>query len=553
MAFMLVTLVPLSIATYGSVNKAEVELQSSINEGLETEAKQIISYFEHQYFDSWNHNMQLLVELIKQQPNLDVSSLNAMVNVFLQENNGLIMAQLKLPNTPESLKFFKQTVFSNDSLKAKLIRQTNSTIGESSQDIFLDGLFTDKNVLYVNTSFTFPWTTTANASLGMTFKVEQIETYLHEEFIKGKSEYYIVDANLNTIFRSPNAIFEKDEQINFPFISDLAELMTSENNIRKVEPFEYNNENYVGFFTNFPRLKWGIIIVDNASNAYALVDNMKADIIFWILLAIAFCVVFSIIFSRTFTKSILILTDVAKKVGQGNLDQKFEVKSNDELGLLAKTLEEMIKQLKERVNMMRFISQSTATMIAETDNVQNIVQRKTITSFFSDIRGFTAFSEDKEPEEVIRMLNTYLSIQAKIIKEHGGEIDKFVGDEIFAIFFGDSHETRAIKAAKDIQQQLEIVRQTERQKIHVGIGIHSGVTVMGTIGFGERMDHTVLGSAVNLAARLCQHSAADEILVSESLHKSTQTDFQFEMGDKLEVKGFTHPVQAYKIKDSKHA
>lgn len=553
-AFLLVTLIPLSVATYGSVQKAEAELQSTINEGLETESKQIIAYFEHQYYDNWNHHIQLLVELIKQQPNLDLASLTAMVNVFLQENDGLVVSHLRLPNMAEPLRFFKQELLSNDTLKAQLVRENQITIGTSeTQRISVDELFTLGDVLYVNTSYTFPWSENESAALGMTFKVEKIESFIHDEFIKGTSEYYILDGNGSIIFKSPSSIFAKDETISFSFLGDLNELINGENNVRKVEPFTHHSTDYVGFFTNFPRLKWGLVIVDKASSAYALVESMKQDIILWIILAIALCVVFSLFFTRSLTKSILQLTLVAKKIGQGELNQTITVKSKDEIGVLARTLEEMIKQLKERVNMMRFISQSTADMIADTDDVQGVVQRKIMTLFFSDIRGFTSFSESREPEEVIRMLNTFLSIQTKVIRDFGGEVDKFVGDEIFAVFFGEDSEQRGADAAVEIQKQLEIVRKTEQEQIHVGIGLHAGVTVMGTIGVGDRMDHTVLGSSVNLAARLCSHAKASEILLSESFHSVVKSKTACEKLDVIDVKGFSQPIQIYKVKDGSHA
>lgn len=546
-AFLMVTLIPLAVATWGSIRKAEFELQSSINEGLELEAKQITSFINNQYLSSWDYHLRLLAELINEEDNLSVSRLNRLMNVFLKTNPEIVMSELRIPNATQALRFYKKSAFETGDLKAILINEELAERDfENAQKIKIGRVISYKNQLYIPAAKKLDWVDGKSAVLQVYFQMKNIDQFIHDEFLRGSSHFYIVNKSGQVIFRSPDAFYKKDEQLQFSFLADLENLIRNKNNIRKIEPFEFQGLDYVGFFSNFSAMNWGIVIIDNASNAYALIEAMKADIIYWILLAIALCLIFSLFFTRSLTKSILVLTQVADQIGQGNLQQEILITSRDEIGTLANALREMMKHLQERVNMMRFISRSTASMIAEKENIQNVVERRKITAFFSDIRGFTAFSENRDPEEVISMLNTYLSVQAKIINDFGGEIDKFVGDEIFAIFFGPEHEKRAVQAAKEVQKQLEVVRQTEKEKIHVGIGIHSGETVMGTIGFGDRMDHTVLGSTVNLAARLCSHAKADQILISSAIFECLDLQKEFVSGEKIDVKGFSEAVQIYK-------
>jgi adenylate cyclase len=129
---------------------------------------------------------------------------------------------------------------------------------------------------------------------------------------------------------------------------------------------------------------------------------------------------------------------------------------------------------------------------------------------FTDIRGFTSYSENHDAEDVVHILNQYLSFQSGIIQRAGGDIDKYVGDEVMALFAPEAGCLEAIKAAIDIQKNLP-------GDLPVGIGIHMGGLVQGRIGSDTRADFTVIGDTVNLAARLCSLAPAGVILVSEEI------------------------------------
>lgn len=138
------------------------------------------------------------------------------------------------------------------------------------------------------------------------------------------------------------------------------------------------------------------------------------------------------------------------------------------------------------------------------------------------MRGFTAFAELNEPQHVVARLNRLLNLQVEIIKRYGGDIDKFVGDEVMAIFRGSAKEQRAVAAAIAIQEKLQPIFKAEegQSRLRIGIGINTGVAVMGNIGSAERMDFTAIGDVVNTAARLCSVAKADEILVAEEVINS---------------------------------
>ena len=260
-------------------------------------------------------------------------------------------------------------------------------------------------------------------------------------------------------------------------------------------------------------------------------------------------IIVSFLFSETLTKPIRKIIDVIKKVSEGDLQQKVEINLKDEIGLLASNFNEMIKHLREKLMMSKYVSKSTIDMISKKEDTKLELggKRKVVTIFFSDIRGFTAYSETKEPEEVVAMLNKYLSIQAEIVAKNNGYVDKFVGDEVVAVFEDKNMIENSINSAIQIQQKINEINQKEKNQIFVGIGIHIGEVVMGNIGSENRMDYTIIGDNVNLTSRLCSSAEKGKILVSQEIYKKIKNKYKFSDPSKIQVKGKSEPVLVYEI------
>ena len=150
-----------------------------------------------------------------------------------------------------------------------------------------------------------------------------------------------------------------------------------------------------------------------------------------------------------------------------------------------------------------------------------------VTALFSDIRGFTAMSEKQEPQEIVRMLNEYFELMVDVVFKYQGTLDKFVGDEIIALFGAPvdvpEAELHAVECALDMQRVLKDFNRTRmaegQEEIRVGIGINTGPMVTGAIGSSRALQYTAIGDAMNLAARLCSAAKPDQILVSEYAYK----------------------------------
>lgn len=174
-----------------------------------------------------------------------------------------------------------------------------------------------------------------------------------------------------------------------------------------------------------------------------------------------------------------------------------------------------------------------------------------MTVFFSDIRGFTAFSEKVDPEVVVDMLNVYLRHQAEIVGKYQGDIDKFVGDELVAVFQGEHMLENTILCALEIQDKMaSLLKEHPEWELGVGIGINTGEVVMGAMGSETRMDFTILGDHVNLGARLCSSAAPGQILVSEHVYKhiADLAGVRFNRLEPIAVKGKAEPVRIYEAR-----
>jgi class 3 adenylate cyclase len=236
-----------------------------------------------------------------------------------------------------------------------------------------------------------------------------------------------------------------------------------------------------------------------------------------------------------------------QRIEQGDYGQDVPLTTNDELRHLTETFNRLVGGLRERLQMLKFVSKATIDAIQQNmSSVEPGGVRKEVAVFFSDVRGFTKWSEKRAPEEVIDMLNTCLRFQADIVKEFGGDVDKFVGDELVAVFEGDNKEANAVNAAIRIIREMDRM-MGEHPEIAIGVGINAGDVVMGAVGSRDRMDYTVIGNHVNLGARLCSSAAAGQILVSQPVYERLERRIVARELEPVAVKGIENPVRIYEI------
>ncbi len=261
------------------------------------------------------------------------------------------------------------------------------------------------------------------------------------------------------------------------------------------------------------------------------------------LAALALAILAVAAFARGLERDLQRIRAGAEHIEHGNYSHRIDVTRGDELGLVARQFNRMAEVLFERFHMLKFLPRHTLDAIERRakDGENRETERVDASIFFSDIRGYTKMSEGLSDESVVRMLNIFLRRQAEILEEHGGTIDKYIGDAVLAVFNGPDHAEKAVAAALRIQRSvvdMNAAKAFERD-VRVGIGIASGSLVLAELGSEGRRERTIIGSTVNLASRLCSHAGAGEVCVSDTTYASVEKRFRLERTDAVELKGFT--------------
>lgn len=212
-------------------------------------------------------------------------------------------------------------------------------------------------------------------------------------------------------------------------------------------------------------------------------------------------------------------------------------------------------------NLAKYLSPQVWEMIfSGKRHVRLETQRKKLTVFFSDIKGFTELSEELEAEALTDLLNNYLNEMSKIALKYGGTIDKFVGDCVM-VFFGDpstqgakKDAVAAVSMAIAMRKHMKVLRQQWRAQgitkpLEIRMGLNTGYCTVGNFGADTRMDYTIIGRDVNLASRLESASEAGEILISHETYSLIKDVIMCRDKGQITVKGFARPVQIYQVVD----
>ena len=223
-----------------------------------------------------------------------------------------------------------------------------------------------------------------------------------------------------------------------------------------------------------------------------------------------------------------------------------------------KTLEgrvrEQVEQLERLARLKRFFSPQVAELILGGSEDPFMSHRREVTVVFLDLRGFTAFAETAEPEEVMSVLREYHAEMGQLIQDHEGTLERFAGDGMM-IFFNDplevpNSEERAIHMAVTMRRRLEELHAKWLKlgyELDSGIGVATGYATIGVIGFEGRWDYGVIGTVSNLASRLCGEAKPGQILVPKRLFSSVEPMIEADLIGDLSLKGFHRPITCYNI------
>lgn len=243
-------------------------------------------------------------------------------------------------------------------------------------------------------------------------------------------------------------------------------------------------------------------------------------------------------------------------IEQGDYDVRVPVRRQDEVGRLAASFNAMAAglALQEKYrSVLNAVADRTVAeqLIAQSSGLGLGGETKHVTMLFCDIRGFTALTENMPPAEVIELLNEHMTALTEVAYQHGGIVDKFVGDLIM-VLFGAPVSTgedakRAVQCALSMRQVRRSLNRTSKHALEIGIGIATGPVVAGCMGSDQRLSYTVLGHRVNLASRLCSIAQAGEIVMDAETHAEAQELIQAEPMPSMQLKGISEPVHPWRV------
>ncbi len=279
------------------------------------------------------------------------------------------------------------------------------------------------------------------------------------------------------------------------------------------------------------------------------------------LAGVAGAVILALVFAWRVTGPIGALTGGVARVAAGDLSRPLPVRTSDEVGQLTRTFNAMLEGLRQRDFIRdtfgRYVSPEVARAILESPEGLGFGgQKREVTVLMSDLRGYTRFAELGEPERVVAVLNEYLARMTDIIVAHGGTINEFIGDAIFAVFGAPvahaDHAERAAAAALAMQRAMTEINALHEgrglPRFEMGIGINTGEAVLGNIGSEQRAKYAVVGSAVNVAARVEGCTVGGQIFLSAAAYERVRDLAEVTAPVPVEVKGLAEPLLLYDLR-----
>jgi adenylate cyclase len=552
----LIAVVPLGVAGWSMIRIAQDELKSSANGELVAVAEQLVSEINDRSERTWLAPL-LLIRNALDDERLGVPEKIALLTLGIKDIPEFAALQITVEGAPVPV-VVTNSLFSKRlatagldplavlRLPAETVQAAASTgefhVGEATHVERTDD-WLGTIVLPLRARFAG-----ASSVLSVRVDLDRTRRFLESHPFAKTGFVTIVDAQSRRVF--------DPERTDLGGVSLVAEAMGLLNGgTRTIAAGPYirpDGEPMLGAYA-FPRaFDWAILVEKRQRDAYLAIDRMIDSLLRWTVVGLAVAGMGALALAFRISRPIVEMDRVAGEVAKGNFQARVTgVRSNDEIGELARRMDDMVVGLNERFHLQKFVS--GGTMMAIRDSAGGIRlggQRRRVTMLFSDIRGYTAFSERVDPEVVVEMLNLYFQHQAEIIQNHGGDVDKYVGDQLLAVFQGEDMVGDAVRAAIRIQEQTaELSREHPEWELALGIGINVGDVVMGAMGSTDRMDYTVLGDNVNLAARLCSHAGAGRILLSEGAHEAVEGCPEFTTSALLPiaVKGKRAPVPVFDV------
>ncbi len=494
-----------------------------------------------------------LVEAVNQEYRISVESLKDDIKGQVKEKRGGFIEGLPAPRVPIWLQLFAATMFiiiitilllsfvTLRQQKERLYRQTIK-IGRVSLNYFTSNApvpLLDDNILRLNTLIK-----DAATVEGLIYAI----IIDHNRIVKAHTDIRKID----TTFENFNNVKDVTREKGFTYFDYIS--ASGEHILNLTRPIVFKGktlgEVHVGVSIDFIK---------------QLINKERLTIILVTFFIILIGIAIAILLGFRFSKPISHLVLATQEIGVGNYRHKIVLARNDELGNLATAFNRMGSELWKNSLMQKsfgkYVGSEVLDMIlADPESAWLKGRKNEATIVFTDIRGFTSYSEANEPEIIVERLNEYFEIATRSIQDYGGYVDKFIGDAVLGVFgvpiYHQDHVERAVRAAMDMQEKFHQEKENGKEILQsVGIGINTGIVVSGNIGSANKMEYTVIGDSVNVASRLNGLAKSGEIIISKNVCDHLGDLIDVQALSLQYIKGKSEPVDTFKvlsIKEERH-
>ena len=495
-----------------------------------------------------------LVEAVNQEYRISVASLKDDIKGKVKERRGGFIEGLPAPRIPIWLQLFAATMFiiiitifllsfvTLRQQKERLYRQTIK-IGRVSLNYFTSNAsvpLLEDNILRLNTLIK-----DAAAVEGLIYAI----IVDHNRKIKAHTDIRKIDTTFDD-FDNVKDVKKQEDFTYFDYVS-----ASGEHILNLTRPIVFKQkilgEVHVGVSIDFIK---------------QLINKERLTIILLSVFIVLIGIAIAILLGFRFSKPVSQLVLATQEIGAGNYRHKIVLARNDELGNLATAFNLMGGELWKNSLMQKsfgkYVGSEVLDMILVDPESEWLKGRKNeATIVFTDVRGFTSYSENNEPETVVERLNEYFEIATRSIQDYGGYVDKFIGDAVLGVFgvpiYHQDHVERAVRAAIDMQTKFHQEKENGKDILQsIGIGINTGIVVSGNIGSANKMEYTVIGDSVNVASRLNGLAKSGEIIISKSVYEHLNDLVDVEALLPQAIKGKSEPVETFRvlgIKEKHHA
>jgi adenylate cyclase len=333
--------------------------------------------------------------------------------------------------------------------------------------------------------------------------------------------------------------------------------------LQRIVDLKLGGEHFVSYLLPLPTENGSAIALLERSLDKELAPYLRLErtYLFLAVTGLVISIAVGIWIARSVSQPVLQLSEGARKIGEGDYSHRVQVRTDDEIGLLANAFNHMSEGLAERDQVRDLLGKVVSPAVAA-KLLRDVVlggEEREVTILFSDLRRFTSMSEARSPQEMLEILNHYFTRMSAIVDEHGGVVDKYVGDAMMALFgapvAGPDDADDAMETALEMSEALDELNRPWREQggnaLEVGIGINTDIVVAGNMGSRTRLNYTVIGDGVNLASRLEELTKTPEyqarIIVSISTLEKAKKHYRTRRLGQVAVKGKQKPTEIYAL------